>query len=271
VVINMKKILFLLALLFPLAAHAQTAAYNGWCDQGTVSAVTSGLSSTNKLDGVIPYCTVTVYLDGVSQVSSAAYISGGTITGTIGQTCNATFTGGTPSGMGVIALTGTNVIASGGGFAIAPPGTGHYTTAPTTATLSNGTATCSGTATVVTVLSPIKATIYKDALNTAQTNSYQTLANGQILFYAATGQAYDIVKSGGIAPLVYTTPVTVTGWIVPGGAVVLPAARTGRYSTTMPERSAAMLQFLSHSAERARQPRRAQRRTSAMEQLSTGR
>jgi hypothetical protein len=228
VVINMKKILFLLALLFPLAAHAQTAAYNGWCDQGTVSAVTSGLSSTNKLDGVIPYCTVTVYLDGVSQVSSAAYISGGTITGTIGQTCNATFTGGTPSGMGVIALTGTNVIASGGGFAIAPPGTGHYTTAPTTATLSNGTATCSGTATVVTVLSPIKATIYKDSVNTPQTNSYQTLANGQILFYAATGQAYDIVKSGGIAPLVYTTPVTVTGWIVPGGGGGTPGGTNGQ-------------------------------------------
>lgn len=213
----MKNILFLLALLFPVAAHAQTAAYNSFCDQGGVSAVTSGLNSTNKLDGVIPYCTVTVYLDGVSQVSTATYTSGGTITGTVGQTCNATFPGGTPSGTGSIALTGTNIIAGGTSFAITPPGVGHYATAPTTATLSNGTASCSGTATVVTVLSPIKATIYKDAVNTPQTNPYQTLVNGQILFYAATGQGYDIVKSGGIPPLVYVTPLTVTDWLVPTG------------------------------------------------------
>src|SRR5208282_5296198 len=113
----MKKILFLLALLFPIAAHAQTAAYSGFCDQGATSATTSGSNSTNKLQGVIPYCTVTVYLTGT--------------------------------------LT--------------------------------------------------KATIYKDAINTPQTNPYQTLANGQITFYAATGQGYDIVKSGGIPPLTYTT------------------------------------------------------------------
>ena len=124
----MKKILFLLALLFPIAAHAQTAAYSGFCDQGATSAVTSGLSSTNKLQGIIPYCTVTVYLTG--QL--------------------------------------------------------------------------------------VKATIYKDALNTPQTNPFQAPVNGQITFFVATGQGYDIVKSGGIYPLVYTTPLTVTDW-QPGG------------------------------------------------------
>ena len=120
----MKKILFLLALLFPIAAHAQTAAYSGFCDQGATSAVTSGLSSTNKLQGIIPYCTVEVFLTG---------------------------------------------------------------------TLTH-------------------ATIYKDAINTPQTNPYRTTVNGQITFYAATGVGYDIVKSGGIPPLVYTNPLTVTDW-----------------------------------------------------------
>jgi hypothetical protein len=124
----MKKILFLLALLFPVAVHAQTAAYSGFCDQGATSATTSGLNSTNKLQGIIPYCNVEVYLTG---------------------------------------------------------------------TLTH-------------------ATIYKDALNTSQTNPYRTTANGQITFYAATGQGYDIVKSGGIYPLTYSTPLTVTGWISGG-------------------------------------------------------
>ena len=126
----MKKIVCLLALLFPIAVHAQTAAYSGFCDQGATSATTSGLTSTNKLQGIIPYCNVEVYL-----------------TGTLN-----------------------------------------------------------------------KATIYKDALNTPLTNPFQAPVNGQILFYAATGQGYDIVKSGGIPPLTYTTPVTVTDWIVPSGA-----------------------------------------------------
>jgi len=233
---EVKKIILLLALLFPIAAHAQTAAYSGFCDQGATPATVSGLNSTNRLQGVIPYCTVTVYLDGVSRVSSATYTSGGTITGSIGQTCNASFTGGTPSGSGSIALTGANVIAGGTAFSITPPGVGQYSTAPTTATLTNGTASCSGTATVVTTLAPIKATIFKDSANTPQTNPYQTLANGQILFYAATGQGYDIVKSGGIPPLTYITPLTVTDWIVPtgGGSGVVTQLIPGVGTTVTP-------------------------------------
>ena len=123
-----RLLLFLAALLFPVAAHAQTAAYSGFCDQGDYSATTSGLNSTNKLQGIIPYCTVEVFLTG---------------------------------------------------------------------TLTH-------------------ATIYKDAVNTPQTNPYRTTVNGQITFYAATGQGYDIVKSGGISPLVYTNPLTVTDWTASG-------------------------------------------------------
>ena len=126
----MKKILFLLALLFPVVLGAQTAAYNGYCVQGGVSAVTSGQNSTNKLQGIIPYCNITVYLTGT--------------------------------------LT--------------------------------------------------KATIYKDSVNTPQTNPYQAPVNGKILFYAGTGTGYDVVLSGGIPPNTYTTPVTMTDVLVGGGS-----------------------------------------------------
>ena len=140
-----KRLLILFGMmLISFSAFSQTAAYSGFCDQGGVSAVTSGLSSTNRLQGIIPYCTVTVYLTGT--------------------------------------LT--------------------------------------------------KATIYKDSVNTPQTNPYRTLANGQITFYAATGQGYDIVKSGGISPLIYTTPLTVTDWIVGaggGGSGCTPSGLAGDY------------------------------------------
>jgi hypothetical protein len=125
----MKRILFLLALLSPIAAHAQTAAWNGSCDQEATSAVTSGLPSTNKLQGIVPYCTVTVYLTGT--------------------------------------LT--------------------------------------------------KATIYKDVINTPQTNPYQAPVNGKVLFYAAQNTGYDIVGSGGFAPNTYPSPFTICTDCLTGG------------------------------------------------------
>ena len=103
-------------------AFAQNAAWNGSCVQGATSAIVSGLSSANKLQGVIPSCYITIY------------------------------------------LTGTTT----------------------------------------------KATIYKDGINTPQTNPYQTPVNGQILFYAAINTGYDIVGSGGILPNVYPNPVSYT-------------------------------------------------------------
>jgi hypothetical protein len=42
----------------------------GFCDQGGVSAATSGLNSTNKLQGIIPSCTVTVYLTGTQTLAT---------------------------------------------------------------------------------------------------------------------------------------------------------------------------------------------------------
>lgn len=60
----MKRIaLWLSMLLFPVAMYGQQyAAFNGSCTNGGVKAVTSGLSSTNTLQGSYPECLVTVYL-----------------------------------------------------------------------------------------------------------------------------------------------------------------------------------------------------------------
>ncbi len=76
---------------------------------------------------------------------------GATHTGTVGQTCTVTFAGG-GGGTATIALTGTNVIAAGSLFTSFVGGT--YNPAPTTATLTSGTATCGGTAGNVFIFAP---------------------------------------------------------------------------------------------------------------------
>ncbi len=88
-----------------------------------------------------------------STTNSPTYTSGGTITGSTGQTCNLTNFIGVPGASATVALTSKNTIASGTLLTVTAPGSGG-TTPPTMASLSNGSATCSGTATVITALAP---------------------------------------------------------------------------------------------------------------------
>ncbi len=86
-----------------------------------------------------------------SLTNTPSYVSGGTISGTSGQTCTLSDFNGVNGAMGTVALTGNNTIAAGTQLTITAAGSGG-TVAPTSATLGNGTATCSGTATVITSL-----------------------------------------------------------------------------------------------------------------------
>lgn len=220
--------LALMLFLFAAPSFASTAAITGYCVLGATPAKTSGLSSTNKLQGIIPSCTVTVYLNSLYSVESASYTSGGTITGSFGQTCSAEFLGGTTDGTGTITLTGTNTIAGGTAFVVSSL-TGVYSSAPTTATLSNGTATCSGTATISAVMTPALATIYSDSSSTALTNPFTADADGFWLFFAAVNQGYDVVLSGGVSPNIYPSPVTLTDLFAGGSFSGVTASGTIGY------------------------------------------
>jgi hypothetical protein len=86
-------------------------------------------------------------------VASGTYTSGISATGAAGTTCLLTAFNGT-AGTGATAtiyLTGTNTIAASTPLYITNTGTG-YTAVSTSATVGNGTATCTGPATIVTVL-----------------------------------------------------------------------------------------------------------------------
>jgi hypothetical protein len=62
-------LLALMLCLIPLA-RGQTGSLTGFCVQGGVSAAVQGLQSTNKLQGIIPSCTVTVYLTGTHTLAT---------------------------------------------------------------------------------------------------------------------------------------------------------------------------------------------------------
>lgn len=81
-------------------------------------------------------------------VTSLTYSSGITAVGTVGQTCIlGSFNNGWTGGTGTVTLTATNTIASGTGIQITAQGSAA-SPAPTSATATNGTAACSGAATV---------------------------------------------------------------------------------------------------------------------------
>ena len=148
-----------------LTAYSLVSEPRGWFD-GASGALTrqwalgtqNGLVNTGSCpgDGICVASNIatvtTTYAHGVQSGDHVSlfnapvtYTSGITATGTTGQTCVLTnFTGGYTSAAATVALTGTNIIASGTPLVVTNPGSG-YTTNPTTGSVSNGTATCSGT------------------------------------------------------------------------------------------------------------------------------
>jgi hypothetical protein len=136
-----------------------------------------GVGTTSGIDPV--YSPVT---------NSPTYTSGGTITGTIGQTCDLTNFNGVSGAEATVILTATNAIASGTHLTVLAVGSGA-TTAPTTATLSNGTATCSGTATIITALTGVSGVGQPviGAEATVSLTGSNTIASGTQLTVTAPG------------------------------------------------------------------------------------
>jgi len=118
--------------------------------------------------------------------NSPTFVSGGAISGAAGQTCNLANFNGVTGATALVTLTDTNTIATGTHLTITSPGAGGGSTAPTTATLSNGTATCSGTVTVITELVEIAgvnpvvgatATVTLTDTNTIASGTQLTITN----------------------------------------------------------------------------------------------
>ncbi len=63
----MRRLFYLSFLLFPAAVLGQTGTVQNFCVQGASQATTSGLNSSNYLQGIIRQCKVTVYLTGTTN------------------------------------------------------------------------------------------------------------------------------------------------------------------------------------------------------------
>lgn len=148
-------------------------------------------------------------------VFSGTYTSGLTVTGTAGQTINLAFIGGGgSSATATVALTGLNTIAGGTALTITASGSG-YTSAPTTATASSGTATyVSGNpATVSTVI---------------HTNFVHTIAVDQSFTPTWTG-----THTFNNASSIVATKITVPSLITASGAMTVTPAAGSDFTATL--------------------------------------
>lgn len=200
---KLATLLFLLLVsLTPAFARVRTF---GWCEVGNTVVTLQGFNAPQLVQGSYPQCTVTVYKSGSQSVSTARYISGGTITGIAGQTITLLINGGNGSATATATLSATNTIGPNAALIINTPGAG-FTAPPTTATCSSGTATCSGTVTITSTMIGTIATLYADNNGTPLSNPFIASKQGFWYFYPDNGR-YDVQFTLGI-PNTFPTPFT---------------------------------------------------------------
>jgi hypothetical protein len=127
-----------------LSAQADRRTFtNVVISQGSATLTSSDAAFTPADTGKI----VTVPI-GPQGIKAGTYSAGATVTGIAGQTCVLSgFDGGGVGADAYLTLTGVNTISPGAALTYTQYGSG-YTNLPTTATLSSGSATCSGTVTL---------------------------------------------------------------------------------------------------------------------------
>ena len=145
---------------------------------------------------------------------AANYDSGGTITGTAGQTCNLSgFNNGSTGATATVTLTDTNTIANGTSLLLTGGGTGA-TAPPTAATLSSGTATCTGTVSITSWLGPIIGT-KGQTCNLSNFNNGSTGATATVAltdpYTIASGTPLTILTGGVSATAAPTTATLSNG------------------------------------------------------------
>jgi len=198
------------------------------------SAIINGgaISTSNGASATFPITTTgnklhilyAAYEQGVVQ--SATYVSGGSVTGSAGDGCFVGTFNNSSTALATVKLTGTNTLAGAAITFNISHGSGA-TAAPTSAALTSGSATCSGTITISSTLSPGgavgstigAATVTVDATPVTGLTAH---APGGIIFTSILGttatmldQAYTV--GAGSHTVVVTT--TNTGTFTIGGVL----------------------------------------------------
>ena len=188
---------------------------------GVLTSATAAFSASDVGKAVIVNA-------GAKRLRTATYTSGASVTGTVGQNCTVgSFNGGGTGAAAYLILTGSNTVATTQPLDITNIGSG-FTSAPTSATLSNGAAvgagaaTCSGTIAISSTLigAPISTTVasYQSATQITLSTTATTTVTGAYLAIG-TDNATAIQAA-------------ITAAMTSGGAVYLPgkpSTTTGRY------------------------------------------
>lgn len=182
------------------------------CAPGSITSSNSACPMPNVPADIVASGTFTALTVGAGgSLTGTLYISGGTITGSTGQTCLVSgFNNGATGATGTVTLTGTNAIAAGTPLLITAGGSGA-TAPPSQAVLSSGTATCSGTV----VLSPV--------LGAAGQYCNVTNLNNGAQFNNSTQGSFATVTLGGANSIATGTPLALTS----GGIMATAAPTTG--------------------------------------------
>lgn len=190
------------SLPFDVKAYGATGNQRTVTDAAITAVSPTLTSATAAFTSADTGKTVTVHA-GSAGILSATYTSGGTIVGATGTTCLFnTFNGGGTGATAVVKLTSANTIAGGTALTITVTGS-DFTSAPTSATLTSGTATCSGTAVVssirfyavvvatATYVNPTTITLSANAVNTVTGATMHIGTDDSTAILAAVQAAYN--------------------------------------------------------------------------------
>jgi hypothetical protein len=177
-------------------------------------------------------------------IQTAQYVSGGSVTGSTGQTCTLSgFNNGSTGATATVTLAGTNTIGSYAPLTITAGGSGA-TSAPTAATLSNGTATCSGTAVVNSAIYLISGTAGQTCTLSSFNSGTGTVATAALTSANAIASGTPLVISAGG---INATPAPTTATLSNGTASCTGTASVDNIVLTQVPNCTSSLGTLSYS------------------------
>jgi hypothetical protein len=203
-------------------------------DKVEVGATTVVQPSTSETRGLVllgPSRTATTAVTSTVQepyalggLISGTYTSGGTITGSAGQYCTVgSFTSGTATAR--LVLTGTDTIAGGTALTTISSGAGA-TSAPTSATLGTGTATCSGSVVVSTVIGARVSIGDSTGVTTIVLSGGSAVTAATVASDINAGAPAGVTASASGGYVVITSNVSGVGSVVRFGAAPTASAHT---------------------------------------------
>lgn len=194
------------------------------------SASSSFTSADTGKTAIIPMGPQAVYM--------ATTTASATVTGNTNQYCTATISGGTTNAVGYLYLSSGNTIASGGIVYIQSGQYGSgFTSAPTSATLTNGSATCSGTVAITSSLFalPVITTVTYASATTLTMATAATTTGSSLWVEYGTNNTASLQNAVNAVSASHGTLYIPTGAYLINGSLSVPSSVTIKGDGALPD------------------------------------